>query len=300
MKTSSGKGAGFIFIAGSLWGTIGLFVTIMNRQGSFPALTGFLRLAFAFLLLFLFTARRYGLRAFLVDRKTLLFSVLLGLISHGINNWVYASSVTLNGVSLAVVILNLAPLFTLLWAVLIFSERLTEIKILAVAVNLTGCALAVTGGKFSGLSITIPGLLFGIGAAVTYSLNPILGRFATEKTNPYVVSTYCFFVAAVFLAFLAKPWNPSISWNVPLVASGLLYALIATAIAFVFYYTGVRMITTSSRIPIIASVEIIVATAVGVLVFSEPIGLPHLAGILLILSSILLLNLPLSQKIKTG
>ena len=40
-----------IFITGCLWGTIGLFVKLMEEQGSSSSYTSFLRLLFGFILL---------------------------------------------------------------------------------------------------------------------------------------------------------------------------------------------------------------------------------------------------------
>ena len=44
-----------IFITGCLWGTIGLFVKLMEAQGSSSPYTSFLRLLFGFILLALMT-----------------------------------------------------------------------------------------------------------------------------------------------------------------------------------------------------------------------------------------------------
>ena len=72
-----------IFITGCLWGTIGLFVKLMEAQGSSSSYTSFLRLFFGFCLLVLLTLFFEGPKAFLIGRRTLLSCILLGIVSHG-------------------------------------------------------------------------------------------------------------------------------------------------------------------------------------------------------------------------
>lgn len=60
-----------IFITGCLWGTIGLFVKLMEAQGSSSPYTSFLRLLFGFILLALMTLIIDGPKAFCIGRRTL-------------------------------------------------------------------------------------------------------------------------------------------------------------------------------------------------------------------------------------
>ena len=73
-----------IFITGCLWGTIGLFVKLMEAQGSSSPYTSFLRLLFGFILLALMTLIIDGPKAFCIGSRTLLSCVLLGIICQGI------------------------------------------------------------------------------------------------------------------------------------------------------------------------------------------------------------------------
>ena len=84
-----------IFITGCLWGTIGLFVKLMEAQGSSSPYTSFLRLLFGFILLALMTLIIDGPKAFCIGRRTLLSCVLLGIICQGIFNILYSTSIRL-------------------------------------------------------------------------------------------------------------------------------------------------------------------------------------------------------------
>ena len=288
MRTET-KGALLVLLAGSLWGLSGFFVTILSRMGSNPAVTGLFRLGFGFVFLLVASLLLYGPAAFLIDRRTLLFSFLLGLISIGLNTWVHTLSILLNGMSAAVILINLAPVFTLVWSMLFFSELPPSRQWLAIALNLSGCALAVTGGEAARFFTGWPGLLYGVAAGVTYSLSPIFGRYATQNTPPVIVSCYSFFFAVLFLALFSGPGAQPVPLTGTLLVTGAFYALL-TACAFVSYYAGVRRIKKSSRVPILASVEIVMAVGVGVLFFGEDLRPVHLLGIALLFFSIVLMR----------
>lgn len=108
------QGCLLVFLAGLLWGTVGLFVKELERAGSTPELTGLLRVFFAFVIMGIACCMKYGAGALWIDRKTLLVCALLGLICHGVYNIFYSMAVALVGVSISAVLLNIAPVFTLL------------------------------------------------------------------------------------------------------------------------------------------------------------------------------------------
>ena len=133
-----------IFITGCLWGTIGLFVKLMEAQGSSSPYTSFLRLLFGFILLALMTLIIDGPKAFCIGRRTLLSCVLLGIICQGIFNILYSTSISMNGMSVGSVLLYTAPIFTCITSMLLFKEKMDLLKWVALLVNVVGCALTAT------------------------------------------------------------------------------------------------------------------------------------------------------------
>ena len=170
-----------IFITGCLWGTIGLFVKLMEAQGSSSPYTSFLRLFFGFILLALMTLIIDGPKAFCIGRRTLLSCVLLGIICQGIFNILYSTSISMNGMSVGSVLLYTAPIFTCITSMLLFKEKMDLLKWVALLVNVVGCALTATGGDFSAASLAPLGLLIGVGAGFTYAMTAVIGRIAMHK-----------------------------------------------------------------------------------------------------------------------
>lgn len=284
------KGYLQVCIAGVLWGCIGPFIQLMEQQGSSFAFTSFLRMGFSFLILAVITVIKFGVTSLRVSKKTLGFCVLLGLICHGLNNVVYSIAVTLTGVTVSAVLMNTAPVFTTVFSYLWFREKITWIKSAAMLVNIVGCALAATGGRFDIMVFSLTGALCGIASGFCYGMTAIIGKLAGEKSNAFVISTYSYLFAAVFLGFFINPREQAASLNENVLLLGFFYALIPTAIAYIFYYQGLQKITESSKVPVIASVEVVVAAIIGIAIFREPVGLVNGIGIFLVIGSIMLMN----------
>ena len=281
-----------IFITGCLWGTIGLFVKLMEAQGSSSSYTSFLRLFFGFILLVILTLIFEGPKAFLIGRRTLISCLLLGIVCQGIFNILYSRSISMNGISVGSVLLYTAPIFTSITSVLLFKEKLDLLKWFALLVNVVGCALTATGGDFSAAALAPVGILIGIGSGFTYALTAVFGRIAMrEDSSPFAVAAYNVLFGCLFVALVSRPWqaveNPL---NAKLLLSGLLFGLIPTALAYSFYFNGLSGITQTSKVPVVASVELVVATVIGVFAFAENMNAVRITGILLVLLSILLFS----------
>ena len=281
-----------IFITGCLWGTIGLFVKLMEAQGSSSSYTSFLRLLFGFLSLAVLTMIFDSPRAFGIGRKTLLSCILLGIVCQGTFNILYSMSISMNGMSVGSVLLYTAPIFTSITSMLLFKEKLGPLKWLALLINVAGCALTATGGDFSAATLAPLGLLTGVGAGFTYAMTAVIGKIAMqEKESPFAVATYNLFFGCLFIAIARRPWRTvEAPFNARLLWLGLLFGLIATALAYGIYFSGLSRITETSRVPVVASIELVVATIIGVYAFSERMTIVKGIGILLVLLSILLFS----------
>lgn len=279
-----------IFIGGALWGMIGPCIQIMEQLGSDSILTSFLRVAFAFVIMLVLTIARYGIRSLKIDRNALLACALLGLICHGIYNIFYSLAVNLAGITISAVLLNIAPLFTALFSWMLFHEHITSGKLLALVINIFGCVLAATGGNFSVASFSLIGIVCGIIAGLCYGLTAIFGKIAGEQSNAFVMSTYSYLFAAIFLFFFSKPWQSAAITNLPLLGVGFFYALVPTAVAYLLYYQGVQQMQETSRVPVLASIEMVMAGIFGVMLFHEQLHGMNLLGMALVLLSIVLMS----------
>lgn len=295
---SESTGAGLILGAGIIWGTIGLFVKQLSACGASPELTSFLRVTLAGVIMAVFGIYRKGLGCFQISKKSLLACALLGVVCHGIYNVLRSIAILRAGVAVSTVLLNVAPVVTLLCSASLFGEKLTTEKYAAVTLCVCGCVLASVSGDLSAASVSIIGLLCALGSGVCYGLTAIFVKLAGEGEDPLTISIYSYLFAALLLGLWMRPWNglPAISKEI--LAWSALYALIPTALGYLLYYRGVQLMRDPGRVPVIASVETVVAVVLGGAVCGEALSAARMCGIALVLGAILLMNTTRKVRVK--
>ena len=138
----------------------------------------------------------------------------------------------------------------------------------------------------------------GVGAGFLYALTAIIGRVAAKNTYPFIMSMYSYSFSAVFLGISMGVSRTEFTFNTGILFWGFFYALITTAIGYIFY-EGLKHITESSKVPVIASVEVIVASLIGVVWYREHLGFISFLGIVAVLLSIILMNQKANNSLQT-
>lgn len=289
-KNRRGIGPLLIILAGCFWGSMGIFVRKLTGYGFSPVQIVAIRVTLAALFFgaLLLIKDRSGFRIALKDLPLFLG---LGFGSILFFTVCYFTAINMMSLSTAAILLYTSPIWIMLMSVLFFREKLTGRKLLALGLAFAGCVL-VSG--ISGEGITLTGLLVGLGSGIGYGLYSILGTVALRKYSPYTVTTYTFLFAAAGSWLICAPADLvskfAAAGNLPslLLFCGLT-ALVTAVVPFLAYTLGLRTVE-ASRAGILATVEPLVATLVGILVFSEPLTLLSGLGILLILSAVVILN----------
>ncbi|MBQ7263257.1 MAG: DMT family transporter [Synergistaceae bacterium] len=284
------KGSLAVLAAGTMWGAIGAFVAELAAAGSTPALTAFFRMGFGFVAVAIVSAFSGQLWA---GRKAMLACAALGLFSHAPFNVCFSASVEANGVALSSVLVYTSAIFTALASRAFFAEAFTRRKIVALIINVIGCALAVTGGDLSGGTFSWTGLLLGLGSGFFYSMIAVVGTVAGRYAGPFTVSTWSYLFASLALLVVTRP--PLASVGPKLAWIGFLYGLFGAAIPYLFYYAGLRRVRETSRVPVLASIEPVTATIIGITIYREALGWGNLLGIVLVLASIAMMSAPARQ-----
>ncbi len=282
-----------ILLAGCFWGSMGLFVRTLQGYGFGPMHITSVRLVLAglffALLLLLKDPRGFRLRV----RDIPLF-LGLGLASILFFTLCYFSAIALLPLSTAAILLYTSPIWVTLLSALVFKERLTGRKLLALALAFGGCVL-VSG--LSGGGISTLGLLLGLGSGLGYGLYSILGAIALRRYSPLTVTTYTFLIAGLGSCFVCPPRETLALFQAAPGSHGLLAlllaatALITAVIPFLSYTKGLQSVP-AGKAAILATVEPLVAALFGALVFHEALTPLSCLGILLILAAVVLLNRP--------
>ena len=203
----------------------------------------------------------------------------------------YFTAISMMTLSTAAILLYTSPIWIMLMSLLFFHEKLTAKKIIALILAFGGCVL-VSG--ISGGGLTLMGLLIGLGSGIGYGLYSILGTVALRRYTPYTVTTWTFIIAAIGSILISHPADMiakiSVAPSIPgLLGFSLLTALVTAVIPFLAYTLGLRSVE-ASKAGILATVEPMVATLIGIFVFSEPLTLMSGVGVLLILAAVVILN----------
>lgn len=289
-KAKRNIGPALILLAGCFWGSMGIFVRRLTDYGFSSIQIVAIRVTLAALVfcILLFIKDPSGFR---ISVKDIPLFLGLGFGSILFFTVCYFTAITMMPLSTAAILLYTSPIWIMLMSVLFFREKLTGRKLLALVLAFAGCVL-VSG--VSGEGMTLTGLLVGLGSGIGYGLYSILGTVALRRYSPYTVTTYTFVFAALGSWLICRPAEMLAKFaaapNLPgLVFFCVLTALVTAVIPFLAYTLGLQTVE-ASRAGILATVEPLVATLIGVAVFSEPLTLLSGLGILLILAAVVLLN----------
>lgn len=275
-----------VLLSGILWGCIGLFTTPLREKGidsiSIIAVRSLLTAIFLGIFLLIFNRR-----AFKVKLKDLWMFIGMGVISFSFFNVCYLKSMELNNsLGTACILMYTAPVFIMLLSAVLFKEKITPIKIICLVLAIGGCALISGGG-----SVTPIGFIFGLGSGIGYGLYSIFSIYALRKYSFYTSIFYAFLFSTISLIPFC---NLKTVTDVAFSDSGaaLLFiglALFITVLPYMIYTCGLRIVP-ASEASVIACVEPLVATLVGVAVFGQEISILAVMGILLILAAVILLS----------
>ena len=279
----------YVLLAGSLWGSMGLFVRKLNAVGLYALDIVQVRVLtstmFIGLYMLLFAREKFRVRI-----RDLWCFAGTGIVSLLLFSWCYFSGMRVASLSVMAVLLYTSPAFIMLLSVVLFHEKLTRRKLLALGMTFAGCCLV--SGLGSADAVPVQGLLLGLGAGFFYALYSIFSRYAIERgydswTITFYTFVFCMLGGGAFANWgqvaAALTTDGTVIWYI--LAMGLLNGFLA----YILYTKGLEGME-SSRAGIIASIEPVVGTIIGTAVFHEPLGLAGICGIALVLGGIVVLS----------
>lgn len=280
-----------VLLAGTLWGVISIFINGLSAAGLDSLQISFVRLfvAAAGFVGFLAVSDRKRLR---IAFKDVWMFIGTGIVSVALFNTCYFHTMINAGASVAVVLLYTSPVWIMLMSALLFRERITARKCIALAATIGGCVL-VTGVITGKLSVAPTALLTGIASGIFYGLYTIFGKLALKKYDSLTVTAYTFLFGFIGSIPLGKPVGTVriVCGNLKVLILCIGIGIVSTILPYVFYTMGLRELD-SGKAAIIVAVEPLVGAVIGMTVYKEPHNPAKLAGIVLILAAIVILNMP--------
>lgn len=278
----------YVLAAGILWGLTGFFnrhlmaggfsvysiVTVRNI-GTFAVL------GIVFLL--------FDRSVFRVKLRHLPYFFGTGIVSVLFFTLCYFNCQQLCSLAVAAVLLYIAPAFVVILSAILWRDKITKKKLLALIVSFLGCTFV--SGVWSGkLSVTLLGMLLGIGSGLFYGLYTIFSRYALAQYRPFTVTLYTFLFASLGALFVIRPAELAARFAAPgMLWFSLALVLCSTVAPYLLYTKGLAGMD-GGKASILASIEPVTAAVVGVIAFGEPLTVWVILGLLCILGSINILK----------
>ena len=176
-------------LAGIMFGSSGVFVRTLTQNGIDQTTLLFLRFSIAIipvLIAILLTDKKL----FKIDLSDLPLFLVCAICIIGIN-LCYNESMNSVSLSLAAVLLSLAPIYVLIIAYFLFDEKITSKKLICMVLAIFGCML-MTGVLETDLSnIPLFGILSGIGAGLFWAIYLMASKKSIESgTHTYTILFY--------------------------------------------------------------------------------------------------------------
>ena len=283
-----------VILAGISWGMLGIFLRFLSRGGLSALEICALRNVGIVLAI-----RHRPL--FHIHWQDLWCFVGGGCISILLFNYCYFLTLQRTSIGVAVTLLYTSPIFIALLARILFHEPFTYRKSLALILMFIGCAL-VSGIADGKPTLSLTGMLTGLGSGFCYALYTIFGRYAQKRGYSTATITFWNFLCAAIASFVFPNW--------PIVARTfmqqpmlwlwvLALVVISTILPYCCYTAGLARME-ASRAAVLVAIEPMVATLSGIFLFNEHLSFAVSCGILLVLSAILVLQIPLKKSKTAG
>jgi drug/metabolite transporter (DMT)-like permease len=195
------RGYAIALVGVTLWSTTGIFISYLFKHYPLGPMTlAFWRNIFVVISLGLglLLFRRNVLK---IEKHDRWFLVGYGL-SLSLMNALWTFSVDYNGAAVSTVLVYASPGITAVAGKIFFKERLTWIRIVAVAASLIGCVFVARAAEPDQWNLNSIGIIIGILSAFSFTGYSIMGKIVFHRQiNSWGATWYAFAIAMIVFAF---------------------------------------------------------------------------------------------------
>lgn len=279
----------YVIFAGLAWGSAGLFVHLLSSY--FSSLELALTRASVSACLALLVALITNPKSLKITLRQLLPLALAGVVFFTMASFYYMA-IQNSSTSTAAVILNMAPIFVMVFSTVFWGERFTLRKGLAVGAAVIGCALVT--GIVGGMVFAPIGILYAFLSCASYAAYSISVRTAAKRGVTAATSnTYIFLIASIVACFVAGPRE--LVSKAGSVSPWILLALIGfgavTGFLASFLYTKAMEKLPAGVVASMSAIEPLTLTVTGIVFLHDKITVYSAIGMVMILVSVFVLSL---------
>lgn len=287
----------YIILAGMLWGTSGVFSTVLKPYGFSPVQLTASRGIVSGVAIALY-ALIFNRKLFRVSGKQLLLHAVAG-VAVFCTAFSYYTAIRASSISTAAVLMYTCPAFVMGFSVAFLGEKLNLKKFLCVLAMLAGCMLV--SGIVSGLTFSFWGIVWGLGSGILYSVYCILSKVEAMHGYSSLTATLYHFMTmgVVGLFFIDLPtYKVAVAqspiFTVPMVIAMGLCTCVIPYFLFSLSLEDVPVGVASA----LGIVEPVAATLYGIF-FKEYPSPSMWIGIVLVLGSCVILGIEKEEKAET-
>ena len=279
-------------LAGIMFGSSGIFVRTLTQNGIDQSTLLFLRFSIAILPI-LIAILLTDKTLFKIDLSDIPLFLICSVCIIGLN-LCYNESMNTVPLSLAAVLLSLAPIYVLVFAYVIFGEKITSKKIICMILAIFGCLL-MTGVLEENLSSTpMFGIFSGIGAGLFWAVYLMASKKSIESGN----HTYTIlFYSIVFISIALIPFtdfgqiSTFISIDPTLTILFLvLHSTFSFALPYIFSTLSLKHIDSGISSILLSGAEPFAALIFGLLLYSEVPSMLMFCGFIITIIAMMMLS----------
>ena len=288
MKKNDNTGMLSTFVGGTLWGINGVMgnYLFLNKNVTTPWLIPYRLILAGFLLLgYLYYKKGSKIFDILKNPKDLLQIILFGLIGMLGTQYTYFSAIQFSNAAIATVLTYFGPTLVLIYMCLREKRKPLKYEIVSICLSSFGVFLLATHGDITSLQISFKALVWGILSALSVVFYTVQPESLLKKYGASIVVAWGMMIGGIFIAFVTKPWNISVTFDFVTFLVLMLIIVFGTIIAFILYLTGVNIIG-PTKASIIACIEPVAATICAILFLGVRFDFLDLIGFICIISTI--------------
>ena len=278
-------------LAGIMFGSSGIFVRTLTQNGIDPTTLLFLRFSIAIVpILIAIIATDKNL--FRIELKDIPLFLVCSLCIIGLN-LCYNHSMNTVPLSLAAVLLSIAPIYVLIIAYFLFGEKITSKKLICMILAISGCVL-MTGILENDLgNLPLFGILSGIGAGLFWAVYLMASKKSIENGNHTFT---ILFYSVIFISIALIPFTDFseisgfVSINpVMTIIFLILHSTFSFALPYIFSTISLNYMDSGTSSIFLSGAEPFAALIFGFLIYSEiPTPLMFCGFILTIIAMMML------------
>jgi len=225
--------------------------------------------------------------------------LLLAAFNAAIPLTLVATAIVGLNASLAAVLNATTPMATLAVAAVWLRQPVTGRQTAAVAAGLIGVAVLVGGAPLDLDASTLLAVVASLAAALCYALAGVYTRSRFADTSPTTLALGQQLCATVLLLPLALATPPPGRVTGAVAGALLVLGVGAMAVAYLLYFWVIRAVgpVAASAVTLLVPV---VGSTIGVGWLGEPLSIGLVAGLVIVLASVALLNVPARTSTGTG